>query len=157
MPHSLAEGLMRRGILSGGRGRATLAAAVLSVLLAGTATPAYADDPNPQNASSPAPSRSIQPARRHRALWTTIGIGGGFVVGMLMGMNRFDDATNSSQKVWWSAIGGAAAGGTAAYLLTDRTGSTGITAPKAPGGDPQGFLRDPRVSQLIKRLRESGK
>jgi hypothetical protein len=54
--------------------------------------------------------------------------------------------------VWWSAIAGAAAGGTAGYLLTDRAAPTGITAPKAPGGQPQGPLRDPKLARLVQRL-----
>jgi len=131
---------------SGRGGRTLAAAAILTVFLAGSAAPAYADEPNPP------PTRSTQPARRHRALWTTIGIGGGYVVGMLMGMNKFDDSTNSSKKVWWSAIAGAVAGGTAAYLLTDRAAPTGIAAPKAPGGNPQSVLRDPKLARLVQRL-----
>ena len=62
-----------------------------------------------------------QPARSiggRTALWTSVGAGAGFGIGLWAGLTAYDDAINSDRKVWTSAIVGAAAGGTLAYLLT---------------------------------------
>ena len=52
------------------------------------------------------------------ALWTSVGAGAGFGLGLFAGLTAFDDAINSDRKVWTSAIVGAAAGGTLGYLIT---------------------------------------
>jgi hypothetical protein len=49
-----------------------------------------------------------------RVVWTLVGIGAGFAAGLYIGLNAFDDAVNSDQKVWTSALVGATAGGLAA-------------------------------------------
>ena len=66
------------------------------------------------------PALAQQPPGRdgRTALWTTVGAGAGFGIGLFAGLTAFDDAINSDRKVWTSAIVGAAAGGTLAYLLT---------------------------------------
>ena len=65
------------------------------------------------------PALAQQPPGRGRTvLWTTVGTGAGFGIGLFAGLTAFDDAINSDRKVWTSAIIGAAAGGTVAYLLT---------------------------------------
>ena len=51
------------------------------------------------------------------ALWTIVGAGAGYGLGLFLGLNAFDDAINSDRKVWTSALVGAAAGGTAGYLI----------------------------------------
>jgi hypothetical protein len=57
-----------------------------------------------------------------RVVWTLVGIGAGFGAGLFIGLNAFDDAINSDQKVWTSAIVGAAAGGLAGGLLSRNVG-----------------------------------
>ncbi len=52
------------------------------------------------------------------ALWTSVGAGAGFGLGLFGGLVAFDDAINSDRKVWTSAIVGAAAGATVGYLIT---------------------------------------
>jgi hypothetical protein len=63
------------------------------------------------------------------ALWTIVGAGAGFGLGLFLGLNAFDDAVNSDRKVWTSAIAGAAAGGTLGYLVgrAQRGASTPAT------------------------------
>ncbi len=53
-----------------------------------------------------------------RVMWTLLGAGAGFGAGLLIGLNQFDDAINSDQKVWMSALLGAAGGGIAGGLLS---------------------------------------
>jgi membrane associated rhomboid family serine protease len=57
-----------------------------------------------------------------RVIWTLVGIGAGFGAGLFIGLNAFDDAVNSDQKVWTSALVGAAAGGLAGGLLSRNVG-----------------------------------
>ncbi len=57
-----------------------------------------------------------------RVAWILVGIGAGFGAGLLIGLNAFDDAINSDQKVWTSALVGAAAGGLAGGLLSRNVG-----------------------------------
>jgi len=52
------------------------------------------------------------------ALWTSVGAGAGYGLGLFAGLTAFDDAINSDRKVWTSAIVGAAAGGTLGYLIS---------------------------------------
>lgn len=63
-------------------------------------------------------STAHRPGAPRRILWTVAGAGGGFGIGLFVGLNKFDDAINSERKVWTSAIVGAAAGGAIAWWLT---------------------------------------
>lgn len=51
-------------------------------------------------------------------LWTAVGAGAGFGIGMLVGLTAFDDAINSDRKVWTTAVAGAAAGGALGFFLS---------------------------------------
>ena len=74
--------------------------------------------------ASPAHAQTRSSGRA--ALWTIVGAGAGFGLGLFLGLNAFDDAINSDRKVWTSAIAGAAAGGTLGYLVgrSQRSAST---------------------------------
>ena len=65
---------------------------------------------------------SPKPSNTKRVVWTLVGIGAGFGAGLFLGLNAFDDATNSDRKVWTSALVGAAAGGLAGNLLSRNGG-----------------------------------
>ena len=69
--------------------------------------------------SSAQPPAAGQPhsGSARTAAWTVAAIGGGFGIGLLVGLSAFDDASDSDRKVWTTAIVGAAAGGALAYLL----------------------------------------
>jgi hypothetical protein len=83
------------------------------------------------------------------ALWTGIGAGAGFGVGLYAGLAAFDDAINSDRKVWTSAIVGAAAGGALAFLLT-RQRTTG--APSLQGTRPVTPLDDRAIAQMARSV-----
>ena len=68
-----------------------------------------------------------------RIVWTIVGAGAGFGVGVWLGLNKFDDAINSDRKVWASAIVGAAAGGLAGGLLSaDRKHESSAIGRRGP-------------------------
>lgn len=103
---------------------------VLVAFLAGSA-PALADD-GPQQKSGPSTSK--------RAGWIALGAGAGFASGVFLGLNWFDDATNSDRKVWLTAISFAAIGAVTAALLTRDHGGPSPVATIVPKrelvGDP---------------------
>jgi hypothetical protein len=101
--------------------RSIAAVSILSLVLLATPHSAAAQ----QQQSSP--TQASKSRSSHRTLWTIVGIGAGFVGGMLIGMHEFDDAINSSQKVWMSSIAGAAAGGLAGNLLSANQAPTTAT------------------------------
>ena len=70
-----------------------------------------------------------QGAAPRRPVWTFVGIGAGFGVGLWAGLTAFDDSTDSDRKVWTSAIVGAAAGGVIGYLV-DRHRAKPQAAPR---------------------------
>ena len=54
---------------------------------------------------------------RYRKIGTFAGLGGGFVLGTFVGLDVFDDAINSEQKVFITAFASAAAGALVGYFL----------------------------------------
>jgi hypothetical protein len=66
--------------------------------------------------AQPAAAQST-PDRGFPTVWVVAGAGGGFGLGLAVGLHAFDDAINSDQKVWMSAVAGAGAGALLAYLL----------------------------------------
>lgn len=85
------------------------------------------------------------------ALWTVVGAGAGFGLGLYLGLNAFDDATNSDRKVWTSAIVGAAAGGTLGYLIGRQQRQPSGAAPSAV---PK--LSEREIRSLAGRVRLAG-
>lgn len=87
-------------------------AALVTVALAIGVCPSISAAQPPTTRSRPQGSSS------RTAVWTAVGIGGGFGIGLVAGLSAFDDAIDSDRKVWTTAIVGAAAGGTLAYLFS---------------------------------------
>jgi hypothetical protein len=56
-------------------------------------------------------------AKRGRMIGFIVGAGAGFGLGLLAGLNWFDDAVDSDRKVWTTAILLCAAGGTAGWFI----------------------------------------
>lgn len=53
---------------------------------------------------------------RGAVAWTVAGAGGGFGIGLWVGLTKFDDSIHSDRKVWTTAIVGAAVGGVSGYF-----------------------------------------
>jgi len=83
--------------------RQPLSLVLLVILLAGSS--AHADD------------GSAQPQRSFKPVWTIVGAGAGFGLGVWAGLTKFDDAIDSDRKVWTTAIVSAAAGGVLGFLI----------------------------------------
>jgi hypothetical protein len=77
----------------------------------------------------PAPQRGE--SHKYRTIFTLAGGGGGFAVGLVVGLAAFDDATNSDRKVWTtaalSAVGGAVGGYFLGRILDKRQKKTKVT------------------------------
>jgi hypothetical protein len=109
-------------------------------------------------------------ARGFRPLWTAVGAGGGFALGVWGGLTWFDDAINSDRKVWTTAIVSAAAGGILGYLIdrhqARRANPSATPAERFDGrtwrrdvfgaAAPRGSLRPPDVGTLIGLGRSQG-
>jgi 4-amino-4-deoxy-L-arabinose transferase-like glycosyltransferase len=87
--------------------------------------------------SPAAPAKASSTSKR--VIWTLVGIGAGFGAGLFIGLNAYDDAVNSDQKVWTSALVGAAVGGLAGGLLSRNVG-------RAPQVKTTGSI--PRATEL---------
>ena len=83
--------------------RQPLSLVLLCILLTGSI--AHADD------------GSAQQQRSFKPVWTVVGAGAGFGLGVWAGLTKFDDAINSDRKVWTTAIVSAAAGGVLGFLI----------------------------------------
>ena len=130
--------------------RQPIAIALLALLISSTAV--HADD-----ATAAARDRGFKP------VWTAIGAGAGFGLGVWVGFRKFDDAIYSERKIWTTAIVSAAIGGVLGFLVDRRqarSSSPSLTAPApiaAPGewrqqiyGSPSATvtLRPPSVARL---------
>lgn len=130
--------------------RQLIAIALLALLVSSTAV--HADDATPA-----ARGRGFKP------VWTAIGAGAGFGLGVWIGFRKFDDATYSERKIWTTAIVSAAVGGVLGFLVDRRqarSSNPSLTAPApiaAPGewrqqiyGSPSAAvtLRPPSVARL---------
>jgi uncharacterized membrane protein len=98
-----------------------IAAFLLVGLAAGSA---FAQQPGSQQKES----------TKSRKILTAVGAGGGFVAGVFVGIDLFDDAINSDRKVWGTAILGAGAGAVGGYLLgrtidRGKRKTTGLSIP----------------------------
>jgi len=56
-------------------------------------------------------------SHKYRTLFTLVGGGGGFTVGLVAGLAAFDDATHSDRKVWTTAALSAVGGAVGGYFL----------------------------------------
>ena len=68
-------------------------------------------------AQVPQQSVPAAPSHKYRAVLTPSGAGGGFALGVFVGLTKFDDAPFAEKKIWTTAIAGAAAGGVGGYFL----------------------------------------
>ena len=63
------------------------------------------------------PAQAAVESHKYRTGLTLAGAGGGFVAGLYVGLNVYDDAVNSDRKVWTAAIAGSAGGAVGGYFL----------------------------------------
>lgn len=63
------------------------------------------------------PQQAVPKKKSHKWL-IPVGIGAGFAIGTLVGLSAYDDAINSDQKVWTTAILSGAAGGFAGWAVS---------------------------------------
>jgi hypothetical protein len=107
--------------------------ALSALVLLSAAGPAAAQTPV-ASAPTPASAAQSQPKSR-RAMWTAVGAGAGFGVGLWAGLRWLDGATYAERKILTTATIGAAAGGLVGNLLarprkSSPTGSgTTLTLP----------------------------
>jgi hypothetical protein len=103
----------------------------------------------------------------HAAVWTTVGAGAGFGVGLWAGLTAFDDSIDSDRKVWTTAIVSAAAGGVLGYFIGRhkkagrKTGAAGATGAMGASGamgatgasGAMGALSDAEIEGLAQSVR----
>lgn len=116
-----------------------IATAVCLTLAAVLILPAPALAQARANASAP---RSASAAKR--TAWTLIGAGLGFGAGMLLGLQKFDDAVYAERKIMTTALIGAAIGGVAGNVLS-KDGQPSFAPKEQPAFD--GPIVAPRLRQ----------
>ena len=79
----------------------------ISVLVITAVVPCHAQQPGQQQ----------QESHKYRVIGTAAGGGGGFVLGAFAGIGMYDDAINSSQKAWTTALLAAAGGAVGGYFI----------------------------------------
>ena len=101
-------------------------------------------------------AQPAHPTGGRTALVASVGAGAGFGIGLWAGLTAYDDAINSDRKVWTSAIVGAAAGGTLAYLLTRaRRHPSPSEGRSKPGVRPERFEAPPLNEADVRALAAS--
>jgi hypothetical protein len=63
------------------------------------------------------PAGNFEKSSKYRKIFTISGGGGGFAVGMFVGLAKFDDAVNSTNKVTTTAVVGGVGGAVGGYFL----------------------------------------
>lgn len=86
--------------------------------------------------------------RSHRAIWTAVGAGAGFGLGVLAGLHWFDDALFAERKIWTTAMISAAAGGVAGNLLS-RPRASAPSGPRTTPPVPVGTRRTTVVVPVL--------
>jgi hypothetical protein len=84
-------------------------------------------------------------SRGFRPIWTSVGAGAGFGLGVWIGLTKFDDAIDSDRKVWTTALVSAAAGGILGFLVDRhqaRSGNPSRLPSAAPRAKPQPWRQD---------------
>src|SRR5262249_14201949 len=56
-------------------------------------------------------------SHKYRTVFTLVGGGGGFALGVFAGLAAFDDSVNSDRKVWTAALVSAAGGAVGGYFI----------------------------------------
>jgi hypothetical protein len=121
-------------------GRTLIPAVLITLLLGSSAASAQTAPGTPDSKT------------RRTTLWTVVGAGAGFGVGIWAGLHVFDDSINSDRKVWTTAIISAAAGGILGHLTSrGRSRSDMRRAGKARGIEP---LTSRVLPDGVLRLRE---
>ena len=80
--------------------------AVCTIVALINAGSAFGQQPASQNES-----------HKNRTVFTLVGAGGGFALGLFTGLAAFDDSVNSDRKVWTTALLSAAGGGVGGYFI----------------------------------------
>ena len=93
--------------------------------------------------------------RGFKPIWTAVGAGAGFGLGVWAGLTRFDDAINSDRKVWTTAIVSAAIGGVLGYLVDRRQARANPSAitrqrPTAPASWQQAIYGSTTASPSLR-------
>ena len=83
-------------------------------LIAGCAIMAVLHSPS---AYGQQPSAPRTESHKNRTIFTIGGAGGGFALGIAVGLAAFDDATNSDRKVWTTAVLSGIGGAVGGYFL----------------------------------------
>src|SRR5262245_58918709 len=65
---------------------------------------------------SQAPAATTK-SHKYRTVFTLVGAGGGFALGVFAGLAAFDDSVNSDRKVWTTALVSAAGGAIGGYFI----------------------------------------
>jgi hypothetical protein len=81
------------------------------------------------SAVSADPAASNKPPGRTTPLWTFVGAGAGFGLGVWAGLSAFDDAIDSDRKVWTTAVLAATAGGLAGFFVDRHRARSARRAP----------------------------
>jgi hypothetical protein len=80
------------------------------------------------------------PSKKKHGWLIPVGIAAGFGIGLLAGFSAFDEAINSDQKIWTTAILSAAAGGFAGWAVAHHLDKPSSTFRLNPIGAPSSSM-----------------